>query len=548
MNSTSRFFLLALLACAGLGPQVHAQEPAAPATPELPVAPDPVPDTVPEAEEPFSFERGGRRGNGDAVVAIGSDASLAAGQSTDAVVAIVGSASSDGDVAESIVSILGNTRVTGSVGESAVAILGDVYVNGRIGEQVVAVFGKVELGPEADVEEDVVVLGGSLVRDAAARVGGEIQTVIPGIRVGSFDWFRTWVKHCLLLGRPLALEPGLGWAWTLALGFLAFYFVLALLFGSSLRRCVSTLEQYPGRSLLASVLVPMLTPICIFLLIVTVIGIPAIPFFGIALFLAGLFGKAVMLAWIGSRGTRLFGEGPWNHPAIGVALGGAIVLALYLVPVIGFIVFNLLGMIGLGVVVYTLLLAWQEAHPPVAPVSGTHYAPSGNAPGDQPAGFTPASATMAGAAGEAPAPAATSAPAPAAKVAPLADATSLPRAGFWIRMGALLLDLVLIGTVLVFLYDPGSITLPLLAIYGAVMWKLKGTTVGGIVCGLKVVRLDGRPIDWPTAVVRALGCFLSLAVAGLGFIWVVFDEQKQSWHDKIAGTTVVRVPKGTSLV
>jgi uncharacterized RDD family membrane protein YckC len=68
------------------------------------------------------------------------------------------------------------------------------------------------------------------------------------------------------------------------------------------------------------------------------------------------------------------------------------------------------------------------------------------------------------------------------------------------------------------------------------------------VCGLKVVRRDGRPLDWPTAVVRALGCFPSLMVAGLGFIWVAFDDEQQSWHDKIAGTIVVRMPKGVSLV
>ena len=57
------------------------------------------------------------------------------------------------------------------------------------------------------------------------------------------------------------------------------------------------------------------------------------------------------------------------------------------------------------------------------------------------------------------------------------------------------------------------------------MWKYKGTTIGGIICGLKVVRLDDRELDWPTAVVRALGCFLSMAVAGLGFLWVVFDSE-----------------------
>jgi len=80
-----------------------------------------------------------------------------------------------------------------------------------------------------------------------------------------------------------------------------------------------------------------------------------------------------------------------------------------------------------------------------------------------------------------------------------------------------------------------------------VMWKLRGSTVGGIVFDLRVVRVDGRPLDWETAIIRALGCFLSLAVAGLGFIWIAFDQSSQAWHDKIAGTVVVRMPnRGSS--
>ena len=115
-------------------------------------------------------------------------------------------------------------------------------------------------------------------------------------------------------------------------------------------------------------------------------------------------------------------------------------------------------------------------------------------------------------------------------------------------MDALFLDIVLIGIILALIHNGGKLELLVLAAYGAIMWKLKSTTIGGIVCGLKVVRLDGRPIDWPTATVRALGCFLSLAIAGLGFLWIVFDDGKQAWHDKIAGTAVVRAPKAVSLV
>jgi uncharacterized RDD family membrane protein YckC len=147
---------------------------------------------------------------------------------------------------------------------------------------------------------------------------------------------------------------------------------------------------------------------------------------------------------------------------------------------------------------------------------------------------------------------------PSSSSSGVAAAAAWQRAGFFIRLGALALDGILIGLIMAFVSNllphflrfndgPGG-WLIVLAIYGAVMWKHKGTTIGGIVCGLKVVRVDNRELDWATAIVRALGCFLSLAVAGLGFIWVAIDDDKQSWHDKIAGTTVVLVPKGVSLL
>lgn len=112
-------------------------------------------------------------------------------------------------------------------------------------------------------------------------------------------------------------------------------------------------------------------------------------------------------------------------------------------------------------------------------------------------------------------------------------------------MGALFLDVLLVGIIAGVVLDPHGhqIHVVLLAAYGAVMWKLRGSTVGGIACNLQVVRIDGRELDWETAIVRALSCFLSLAVFGLGFIWIAFDPAGQAWHDKIAGTVVVRVPR-----
>ena len=122
---------------------------------------------------------------------------------------------------------------------------------------------------------------------------------------------------------------------------------------------------------------------------------------------------------------------------------------------------------------------------------------------------------------------------------------------YW-RMFALALDALLIGLLVALLFSQvrGSdrFFLPALALYAACLWRLRGTTIGGIILGLKVVRLDDRPMDWTTSVVRALSCFLSLVAAFLGFIWIAFDAEKQAWHDKIAGTIVVRSPRGLSLI
>src|SRR5205823_14906626 len=80
------------------------------------------------------------------------------------------------------------------------------------------------------------------------------------------------------------------------------------------------------------------------------------------------------------------------------------------------------------------------------------------------------------------------------------------------------------------------------------MWTWKGTSVGKICLGLKIVRTDGTPIDFAVALVRSLASFFSALVFLLGFFWAGWDREKQSWHDKIAGTVVVQVPKGVSLL
>ncbi len=134
--------------------------------------------------------------------------------------------------------------------------------------------------------------------------------------------------------------------------------------------------------------------------------------------------------------------------------------------------------------------------------------------------------------------------------------------GFWARVGATIIDSLLILIVI----------LPILtAFYGAAYWEsenaiegpmdflltyifpmvaiiafwlLKQATPGKIAISAKIVdaKTGGEP-SIGQYIIRYIAYFLSTIPLFLGFIWVAFDSKKQGWHDKIAGTVVVRPKK-----
>ncbi len=68
-----------------------------------------------------------------------------------------------------------------------------------------------------------------------------------------------------------------------------------------------------------------------------------------------------------------------------------------------------------------------------------------------------------------------------------------------------------------------------------------GQSWGRRVCGIKVVRMDGRPPGFWRALGRnVFALFVSAPILYLGFAWVIWDRQKQAWHDKLFGTFVLR--------
>lgn len=70
-----------------------------------------------------------------------------------------------------------------------------------------------------------------------------------------------------------------------------------------------------------------------------------------------------------------------------------------------------------------------------------------------------------------------------------------------------------------------------------------GQTLGKKALGIKVIKLDGTPVTYKTAVRRELlGKFVSgLIPLAMGYFWMLWDKDKQALHDKIAGTVVVKI-------
>ncbi|MYM60157.1 RDD family protein [Vibrio sp. OCN044] len=132
-------------------------------------------------------------------------------------------------------------------------------------------------------------------------------------------------------------------------------------------------------------------------------------------------------------------------------------------------------------------------------------------------------------------------------------------AGFWPRLGATLVD-----TVLLFLF-----TMPVMfLVYGELNWEsddfilggwdvilnwicpllatvafwiYRSATPGKIVFGLEVLDVKtGGKLTVSTSIIRYFSYYLSAIPLCLGFIWICFNSKRQGWHDLIAGTIVTK--------
>ena len=79
--------------------------------------------------------------------------------------------------------------------------------------------------------------------------------------------------------------------------------------------------------------------------------------------------------------------------------------------------------------------------------------------------------------------------------------------------------------------------------YFAFFWLRGGQTLGMKTWRVRLVRADGTPLRVPDTLMRFAVGLISLALLGLGFLWALLDPARRTWHDRAAGTMMVRVPK-----
>ncbi len=140
---------------------------------------------------------------------------------------------------------------------------------------------------------------------------------------------------------------------------------------------------------------------------------------------------------------------------------------------------------------------------------------------------------------------------------------NLEYAGFLDRFWATLIDtlvLIIITLPLTMMIDGDRLTIenskqllypadvminwlfPALAVI--LFWHYKSATPGKMIITMKVVdEKTGLAPALSQSVIRYLAYFISILPLFLGFFWILVDKKKQGWHDKIAGTVVVKLRK-----
>jgi len=222
----------------------------------------------------------------------------------------------------------------------AVAIGGSVAIAGHVRQDVVSIGGSINLLPGAHVEGDAVAVGGTVSVDPGATLEGDnvgLGGTIPTVAGSAVRW---------AMGGRHGVRSMFGFASRLTRAVLVYVIALliAVAFPGAVSRVKAYLAERPGVATLGGLAIILgFAPLCV-LLAVTIVGIPLIPVAVLALVTILLFGFTVFGGWLGERMPFLQNKTPVKT----VALGGAVLALVGLIPWIGTAVLLLAAAIAGG--------------------------------------------------------------------------------------------------------------------------------------------------------------------------------------------------------
>lgn len=123
---------------------------------------------------------------------------------------------------------------------------------------------------------------------------------------------------------------------------------------------------------------------------------------------------------------------------------------------------------------------------------------------------------------------------------------------FWVRFGGWLIDSIVIAAVSGILAIAGGSTASFLGLAIGIGYYVglnaHGGTLGKRAVGLRLESdKTGEDIGYGAALVRYVVAIASAVVLFLGYFWVIWDDKNQTWHDKAAGSVVVRTKSALRL-
>ena len=113
--------------------------------------------------------------------------------------------------------------------------------------------------------------------------------------------------------------------------------------------------------------------------------------------------------------------------------------------------------------------------------------------------------------------------------------------------GLLILGIIFFASLMLFMLSGRSYEGPLyqafvyllVGSFYSYFWHVRGQTLGMQVWKIKTISDTGEILTLSECAVRFFFATISLVFMGLGFVWILFDPEKLSWHDRASGTRVI---------